>query len=1838
MLNKTKLLKKKKNMKGGIPIMKNQLYYKIIILDNATKYNNCKFLLGIEFSREIISIIDELLVDCTIIGDIDIPSNIVSIGMSSFLRFRSIKSSVHLHNGLKRIDSNAFYNSSITGDLNIPITIEYIGSSAFARCNQLINVIFNKDIKLKIIETKLFYECFQLESINIPESINKISDRAFTKCINLKYFYGKNVLHISKNIYEVEKSAFEHCHSIQDISIETPKETLFGDRVFYGCKNIVPSRQPGFFTSLFKGYNSGIDTFTFNPAKSINSFDTKRKNVLIETGKRIECYITGNWQNEIVKGLSYISYQYTASSVKNFIGELNSEFTLDGFGCFTDLQIGNFKKSKLDEGIFFTSNTYYIGKFNTQNDYDFNGIILQNTNTSSKVIPENIYDGYIKNYNIGIANFIGRKIIDENGSSEPINFIDSKRYIGNIENLLPNGHGTYLLDDKVITGNWVNGELSKDTDVNIKYKNGDEYNGETSKYINFNPSGKGKLTIIRTNEILDGIFKTYIFCGSYIKRNDSPINVIATYNKEFNIDILYIGETDEQCMKHGLGTLILKKKIKDITGNWINDELDTKRDVKVKYHNRDVYNGTVLPTTFARFGKGELIKNSSNEVLTGIFTGEFFCGSYTKENDSAINAVIYDFDLGIYSENIKYIGETNDQCLAHGYGTKFSKNVYYKSITGYWNNDELDVKRNAEIKFRNGNVYNGTIEYLSSRNIPLGNGKLYIDSTKEVLEGIFTARYFCGSYIKPNDTAINVITNPINSDHIEIQISYIGETNERCMKHGYGTDYSSKDTITGHWINNKLDVNEDVEIKFRNGDVYKGRVRDLSSTLEPLGKGELFIKSRGEVLTGIFYSKERNQFFCGTLLKIDDNSTKNVIINFKSQFALPITIIYIGQTNDQCGAHGHGTYFSHKDKISVNGHWINDTLDVNQDALIKYDNGDEYNGIVSAVSSKYVPLGKGTLNKYSTKEVLTGIFTPRHFCGSYKKENDSSMNVITTITENFDINILYIGETNEQCMKHGRGTERSNKFHFLYEITGNWNNNNLNMLENNKIRYNNGDEYEGLVILKNGDYYPNGKGIGIFNNYTLDGKFNYQNLSKFIFWGSFHKEELGALSKSIDDTHSSLLPDESDTWINVEDIVYARSAIITIIPEFTINYIGDINQDGQKHGFGKQFFYFINRPTVKVYYKYAYGNWNKDILDPKEDTKIINSNGIKYIGQIYLEREERIFPHGKGQEITKDGIIYNGEFKLGILNFGIKYDPHNNSTYTGNFILQQQTGHRIRMGDGELRTPELIYNGKWLNDKYHGEGSIIYQGDNYGDKYEGTFINGLFSKGIFINKDGSNYSGSWVNNMRHGEGTQIYHIDNSPLITYFKDKLLNIHDEYRDCHEILNIQSYNKIIHKYIGNWQNNLRHGSGYLYNENDEIINGPYWKDDVAVDMDMLNARQKIKPTPEIVTQQTAGIMTVPLTSHIPGTEIPYLNLARAIKMTGVLPRDFFTNPHNIHKFPILFANLPEVINILKIVNKTPKLNVLANVDTLSMYLLVIELTNLLTSALQRSTDRQFDVAYYSSVPNININNRNISFSQNRKGLCVYLIINSMIRDITRGVDFMNLNRGDITCYYILLLSINFIKLQTSEFQTYWATEYINNIINASGTKVSLASPNTDISCNNGIAERSLLFLQSGIIMADVNDLLVDISEQEFPPAISFEEYSTNRELIRYDLLSSFYQKFKNLTNQETIDEKCMQTRDEMLCRQNKNCVWKQDELNKFNKCNGLTCNFNNLISFIESEIRKLPFDYNPKNWVNIINKYFGEVLYFEYSGGKILKRSKKRNQKLRKRQSRKNKKYFN
>ena len=156
----------------------------------------------------------------------------------------------------------------------------------------------------------------------------------------------------------------------------------------------------------------------------------------------------------------------------------------------------------------------------------------------------------------------------------------------------------------------------------------------------------------------------------------------------------------------------------------------------------------------------------------------------------------------------------------------------------------------------------------------------------------------------------------------------------------------------------------------------------------------------------------------------------------------------------------------------------------------------------------------------------------------------------------------------------------------------------------------------------------------------------------------------------------------------------------------TETYIGELNQYGEKNGFGRFF-----------------------------------SSKIKRIG---TWRNNRFT--GWGREVRDNGDIYEGKFINGeLIGKGI-YKNHT-STYIGDFY------NFNKHGKGELFTSKYHYIGDFYYNKIEGYGRMdIY---NIG-VYEGTFTNDeITGKGILMLKNGEKYEGEIIKGKMVGRGKAI---------------------------------------------------------------------------------------------------------------------------------------------------------------------------------------------------------------------------------------------------------------------------------------------------------------------------------------------------------------------------------------------------------------------------------------------------------------------------------------------------
>ena len=138
----------------------------------------------------------------------------------------------------------------------------------------------------------------------------------------------------------------------------------------------------------------------------------------------------------------------------------------------------------------------------------------------------------------------------------------------------------------------------------------------------------------------------------------------------------------------------------------------------------------------------------------------------------------------------------------------------------------------------------------------------------------------------------------------------------------------------------------------------------------------------------------------------------------------------------------------------------------------------------------------------------------------------------------------------------------------------------------------------------------------------------------------------------------------------------------------------------------------------------------------------------------------------------------------------------NGCTYTGDMY------HNMMHGKGKYTyTNGIIYEGDIYENTLTGNGILTYDSNCI---YKGSVLNGLrHGYGEYINKvDKYKYIGQWNNDKRHGKGILYYELGTKE-------------------------QEDNRLLSYYDGEFQDNKRHGQGILQYKSGTIYNGQWYND---------------------------------------------------------------------------------------------------------------------------------------------------------------------------------------------------------------------------------------------------------------------------------------------------------------------------------------------------------------------------------------------------------------------------
>ena len=234
--------------------------------------------------------------------------------------------------------------------------------------------------------------------------------------------------------------------------------------------------------------------------------------------------------------------------------------------------------------------------------------------------------------------------------------------------------------------------------------------------------------------------------------------------------------------------------------------------------------------------------------------------------------------------------------------------------------------------------------------------------------------------------------------------------------------------------------------------------------------------------------------------------------------------------------------------------------------------------------------------------------------------------------------------------------------------------------------------------------------------------------------------------------------------------------------------------------------------------------WTGDIIDYEKGAqiaKVYHGRGRCEFkeGHIYNGEMKYGLLHGDGEFIWKDGTKYYGEFTNNEITGKGKYEWTDKSTYLGH------VKNGMRHGEGKYvnKAEGVEYFGQWENGLRHGQGILKYKN---GSIYEGEWAYGQKSgKGKMTYASANYYDGEWKNNKRNGEGVMHWKTTNEKYTGHWDEGF----QSGFGTHIWLEGSGENKLLrNRYVGYWRRGLRHGQGTFYYSNGSKYEGE-WNDNL-------------------------------------------------------------------------------------------------------------------------------------------------------------------------------------------------------------------------------------------------------------------------------------------------------------------------------------------------------------------------------------------------------------------------
>ena len=206
----------------------------------------------------------------------------------------------------------------------------------------------------------------------------------------------------------------------------------------------------------------------------------------------------------------------------------------------------------------------------------------------------------------------------------------------------------------------------------------------------------------------------------------------------------------------------------------------------------------------------------------------------------------------------------------------------------------------------------------------------------------------------------------------------------------------------------------------------------------------------------------------------------------------------------------------------------------------------------------------------------------------------------------------------------------------------------------------------------------------------------------------------------------------------------------------------------------------------------------------------IVADDFTYIGELKGE-----IPDGEGEARGSKTGSFVGTFKEGQALTGIAKEWKVIPSEGASYIYTGAIENGKRTGQGKCVCDLGVYEGQWVNDRFHGQGSM-YWGDGDGEEYVGQWKDGkMDGQGTMTYADGRKYVGQWKDGMCHGQGTMTY-ANGQKYVGQWKDGMYYGQGTYTYASGA-----------KYVGQWKDDQRSGQGTMIYANGEKYVGQ-WRND--------------------------------------------------------------------------------------------------------------------------------------------------------------------------------------------------------------------------------------------------------------------------------------------------------------------------------------------------------------------------------------------------------------------------